>query len=371
MTADDASLGRHAPPASYDNPSANRLPDHLSLDEIVDAVRQSGYPFQGRVADLLEELLEAPYAATVQDEWSYVDTDTGTPRALDIRAQKFLWDFAQDLRIRPSIELLVECKQSVNPWLFFCRPSTVQLADFPRVSGLPSERVAIAARDGRETSFGVLKTIGLIDDPFVLLPDAPTAYSCARVRHSRGGRLEVSGDAWSDLFPPLTKAVNHLVEVLQPNAITRTFDVGLVIPIAVLDAPIIAMAPSRPDDSPAEFYLTPWVRLVRHELDEPGYSSQSPLLSCVDVVHYGYLPKYVKSLLHFADRFAAAVTRFEDVLVAGRGLVPTLSAGYRFEQLESLKDLSKQDRRLAQAAKVGRRAAELVIPFLRRPPYAK
>lgn len=363
LTAGDPTSGRRPPGASDDNPKENRLPPNLSLEEIVEATRSSGYPFQGRVADSLELLLDSPYTATVQDEWTYLDSESGTARALDIRAQKFLWDFAEDPHIRPSVELLVECKQSANPWLFFCRPSVVQMADFPRVGGLPSERIAIAATDGTETSFGVLKTIGLVDDPFVLMLEAPTAHSCARVHHTKGGKLEVTGDAWNAILPPLAKAVDHLIDVLQPTQTARTFDAGLVVPIAVLDAPMIAMAPSRPDDSPAEFYLTPWVRLVRHELDKPGYHSRSPLLSCIDVVHFGYLPRYVQELLRFANEFAGSAKKYGEVLGTGRGYVPSLSAGYHYQQLASTRGLPRQDRRLMQA---GNLAAQCVIPFLRR-----
>jgi hypothetical protein len=101
---------------NHENPPTNQIGPGLSEETVVSAVEESGYPLQVFVSDLLQEKYH------VEEEWSYLDRDSDGLRALDMRASMQLYDwkdFKEQPRVRPSLDLLIECKQSELPYVFF------------------------------------------------------------------------------------------------------------------------------------------------------------------------------------------------------------------------------------------------------------
>jgi len=83
--------------------------------DVLDAVGKSGYPLQNVVSDYLQ-------TATFRtvEEWSYLDKESGQLRTIDVKAEKPLFEYGKgDIRVRPSLVLLIECKQSQMPYVFF------------------------------------------------------------------------------------------------------------------------------------------------------------------------------------------------------------------------------------------------------------
>lgn len=350
------------------NPPANSLPNGLDARSLLDAVEESGYPLQAKASDIIGDAFDAPETAAIYEEWRYIDQDSGQPRALDIRASVGPLNHALDPRVEPFLELLVECKRSELPWVFFCRPGSGHTISTPRIAGLPSDTIAISGLDGFTTLLPALQVLGLISDPFVL-DAAPTATNFVRARR-KGKRLELSGDqAWSQVTLPLLKAAEHLISTATPPSTWRKFDARLVIPIAVLDAPMVTVTM---DGDESRMTHSPWIRVERFESLAASTFYRRPLLSMFDVVHIEYLTTYLSEVDRYGKKFAASVLSRQEVLAGARGIDQGLGHKVSFDpdRVRPPHQLDGVTRAAAIAADLGRDAARLVLPFLgrRRPP---
>src|SRR5512141_1401562 len=108
--------GTHTLEIAKDNPLSNCLNQGVTEEQVVAAVTKSGYPLQTFVGDLLRSrryVPEEPFY--VQEEWSYIDPDDRKLRSLDLLAELRLHGWNPQPRVRPSLSLLIECKQSTLP----------------------------------------------------------------------------------------------------------------------------------------------------------------------------------------------------------------------------------------------------------------
>ena len=97
------------------NPGSNKLGSGVTEKAVNEAVAKSGYPLQTIIARSLRG-----QEFGVNEEWSYIDRDTSDLRTLDIMAAKLFYDFeSEPTRVRPTLNLLIECKQSNLPFIFF------------------------------------------------------------------------------------------------------------------------------------------------------------------------------------------------------------------------------------------------------------
>jgi hypothetical protein len=86
-------------------------------------------PLQGIVAGKLLSL-----GFTVAEEWGYIDRDTRKHRAIDVCAWRTLpRDEAHG--ISPTVDLVLECKRSRHPLVFFKKVADFGVPDFPAISG--------------------------------------------------------------------------------------------------------------------------------------------------------------------------------------------------------------------------------------------
>ena len=139
------------------NPAGNKLSPGTDADQVLSAVRKSGYPLQTRVANLLRTDFH------LQEEWSYLDPDTRTLRTLDIVAENYFYDLETNgqPRTRPMLSLLIECKQSDLPYVFFAGSKTY-LRTFPVFAGLLHDVVSLSTNDSRSTwSCSIVQTLSL------------------------------------------------------------------------------------------------------------------------------------------------------------------------------------------------------------------
>lgn len=98
------------------NPNTNKLAAGVNEADVLGAITKSGYPLQNIVADYCEK-----GAFRTVEEWSYLDKDSGQLRTIDVKAEKPLFDSKEGakIRVRPGLVLLIECKQSQLPYVFF------------------------------------------------------------------------------------------------------------------------------------------------------------------------------------------------------------------------------------------------------------
>lgn len=295
------------------NPSSNQLNTGVTEALVLDAVHRSGYPLQTFIADLLREK-----QLGVQEEWSFIDKDSGDLRALDIHANMHLYDFKESPRVRPHLNLLIECKQSDLPYMFFKATGKTWLPDFPRIGGLRKDEIVISTDDDGSTyNHSIINALQLDKHDFHTLPVFCHTFSkCVR----KGKELELSGsDAYNGLVLPLTKAVQHLVHAERPGDTAAYFDAHLILGVGVVDAPMVSV--ELQNGSPV-LSMTPWVRVLRHEyVDSDGWWERNKM-RVIDVVHKDFFGQYLhECLVPFAVEFGRLVLKHSKEVSAGEAFV--------------------------------------------------
>lgn len=298
------------------NPESNRLPEGFQHDALVAAVEKSGFPVQTIVAHKLASTFPA-----IEEEWSYIDQDEDKQRAIDVYAYRSLED--EERVVSASLVLLVECKRSDTPYVFHLRNRAPPL-DFPALCGLPSTAMEIWIDNRTCTYRSAVEALGIVCEPFVA--DAfPVAYSFTRARLGSGKvKLSDDNETYPQLILPLIKASQHLERALKGSREQPRRFVSALVPVAVLDAPMIGAWYLNGEISLA---MAPWVRVIRHstELDRrQGVYRRTRF--AVDVVHKDFLDVYVNDhLMPFSDSFMARVHAHERELLEGKGEIHGLN----------------------------------------------
>jgi hypothetical protein len=334
-------------------PPYAKLPGGVSLEDVSKAIAHSGYPLQADVAHAIEQAVQSTYNVTLnlQEEWTYVDSESDQVRSLDTyAAMNFARRFDNQSRVElgegeapPSghshwlygsgLELLVECKQSEMPYVFFVRDdSPSERNDFPEVVGIPSTAIVLHHKEpeDEELSDFVFQMsahdiVGISDLPFFKGPGTYAGSISNLVR--RGKKVELTGEeAYRSLMLPLRKASRHLRGIYEPpDAFSDDwfYRIHIVVCLAVLRAPMLAS--SRHDD---EHKVEPiaWVRAWR--LDPQTSESSDASYRYMDVVHESFLPEYLKMALRDFEALARRLEQIGGVLFAGRGVNEDRLGGY-------------------------------------------
>ncbi|MDP9224407.1 MAG: hypothetical protein M3P18_11255 [Actinomycetota bacterium] len=300
------------------NPASNKLPEGIDEEAVATAIQLSGYPVQTQLAAMLRER-----DWYVQEEWSYDDLDT--LRAIDVVAELLLYEEVADQVVFPGVTLVIECKPSQMPYVFFSSSIEDVRISFPPVVGLHQDSIEIT-QDGElpgNYDYNVIEVLGLGEGAFVTTPRRCATFSkCVR----KGKRLELSGtEPYQGLVLPLLKAAAHFGRYQTPPDSFVYFHPRLALPIAVLAAPMISveMSPAGPS-----LTLTPWVRVYRHEAEadpETAEVNSRERLRALDVVHVDFFTEYLEEfVLPFAQSFGERAVRHGQVLAEGIGYAPDI-----------------------------------------------
>lgn len=300
-----------------DNPESNSLRAGVTADQVTDAVMKSGYPLQTIIAQRLQS-----YVQIIRDEWSYLDRESSQIRTTDISAEKWLFDIGSEDFLRPMLDLIIECKTSELPYVFFTTENKPYVRDFPYLAGLPRYEITAWTDDDRSTwSFPILDSLDLRSHPF-RSSDPPYCMSftnCVR----KGGGLALSGaESFHSLILPLVKAQQHFRVAVEPPKTARYFDFHRALAVGVLDAPMVSVRKVQGEN---ELSLTPWVRVVRHEsVDSPNFWMRDQLFA-VDVVHEGFFEKYLSEyVIPFAKQVATLALGHQQEIMSGSAFVSGL-----------------------------------------------
>jgi hypothetical protein len=292
------------------NTPENVLGAGINDQQVLDAVRKSGYPLQTIIASSLQMDFK------VQEEWSFVDDDCGKLRTLDIWASRRMFNLRNETQpfVRPTLDLLIECKQSDLPYVFFVSATQPQLREFPYFAGLAQDRIVIKTDDDPSTyTETILGALSLSEHPFVRDAAEPcmTFSKCVR----QGNKIELSGtDAFQKTVLPLMKALQYFKKQERPPTTARYFDCHIPLAIAVIDAPMIA---ARIQNNVTSLSLTPWVRIVRHEAVDPA-----PFYDRIQT--FGkYLQQHA---LPFALQFTPLAIKHHVELSTGKGFASGMNA---------------------------------------------
>ncbi len=303
--------------STSNNPATNKLTVGVSQEQIREAVSKSGYPLQTIVAANLRKEFQ------VQEEWSYIDPDSQSSRTIDILASKYLYDLSKDNpRIRPVLNLLVECKQSELPYVFFLSGGRFITREFPVIAGLFKDEIVLKTDDSKSSwVFPILFVLDLKKHPFISEgPECCATFSkCVR----KGNELELSGsDPFNSLVLPILKAIQHFKKAQSPPSTALYFDCHTVFGLAVLDAPMVGI---RITEKGEEMLFTPWVRVLRHESYESQDWLKRSTLYGIDILHRDFFPDYLrKHLSPFAEDFSSLALRHQEEIASGKGFASGL-----------------------------------------------
>ncbi|MFD8965887.1 hypothetical protein ACFV0C_12950 [Streptomyces sp. NPDC059568] len=300
------------------NPEGNSLKAGLTKELLTEAIEKSGHPLQSAIFELLSSEF------SVQQEWGFRDRITGDMRSCDLLATKTLASPpSEESRIRTSLAVLIECKQSDMPYVFFSPSTPPWRLVLPQVTGLRHDQVKISTDDSHSSwTFPVMKALEMTNDPFLNRVGFSIMSKCAR----KGSKLELSGtDAYSSVVMPLISAATHFSTSSAPIDTWHWFDVHLLYAVAVIDAPMIA---ARTTESGTELEFTPWGRIFRHEPEPPGsFMQYTGRTAAIDVVHKDFFREYLLShLIPFAAKFSERAIKHNQVLASGAGFAEGMGA---------------------------------------------
>lgn len=298
------------------NPSTNILTSGINEYRLNKAITSSGYPLQTIISNSLRKEF------SVLDEWSYIDRDTGELRTIDILAQLPMYDSVSHLHIRPKLTLIVECKQSELPYVFFLCPERPYNIEFPLLAGLGIDKIEVTTDDSASIwEFDPMNLLELDEHKFYKDPNYCSTFSkCVR----KGQEIELSGsEAYNNLILPLVKSLIHFKNAEKPIETFTYFDSFLTIGLGILNAPMVGVKITA---SGNENVMIPWVRVIRHEYVEDIKSWDKSKLYAIDVVHKDYFEKYLSNhVLPFAHDFASLALKHEKEISSGKGFISGLS----------------------------------------------
>lgn len=294
-----------------DNPPQNKLNAGINKRDIELAITKSGYPLQTIIANKLRNSFHC------QEEWSFIDSKTNEIRSLDIMAEKYLFDFSKEQpRVRPTLNLLIECKQSELPYIFFLSPDKLRTSEYPSISGLFHKQITISTNDDPSTwSLPVIHCLDLDQDIFLndSPPNSMTFSKCAR----SGKEIVLSGtDSYQGLTLPLIKSLQYFDKAETPPKTAYHFDAHLTFAVGIIDGPMIGVAVK---ETSHESEFLPWVRVFRHESYEHEDWFQRRKLFAIDIIHKDYFDTFInKHLLPFANKCAGLIIKHADKIAEGK-----------------------------------------------------
>lgn len=280
------------------------------MEQVESAITASGYPLQIDVGRTLASRF------SLDHEWSFQDRDSGEYRALDILASKKLYDLAEHPRLYPVANLMIECKQTKLPLVFFCPESGIPAADLPIIAGLPVSEIHVTTADTKSTSKVRVRRI-LTDSTHPFLRHNKFCYTFSKVKRT-GSKIELCGsDTYQSIVQPLVKSLIHLEKTRVPGRTWVYFTVDIAFAIVIVDGPMIFS-----QDGSLSF--EPWVRVYRHEhsavKDGPAYGRKFAL----DFVHRDFLDSYVDDhLLPFCTSIRERARKHHIEIAEGEAVVPT------------------------------------------------
>lgn len=308
-------IGQKSTPISFApaNPTTNVIPEWVDQATLISAIEKSGYPLQGVVA---EKLIAAGF--NIVEEWGFIDKDTEEHRSLDILASKLLT--SPDDAVIPRLVLLIECKRSVHPYVFFKSVSDPETPKFPVVSAVAANIEEAKGGVGSRMYLPapnqlILNLAGL---PFIQEPPRCASFSQAILN---GKKVLLSGEEpYNNIILPLIKSIRYKFQLdsamLDSDKPTPT----LVLCLCVLDTSMLLVeAPSKAADP----ILTPWIRVLRLEAKR-DQKHESHTYFGIDFVHGDALEWFTnEKLMPFAQEFARRAISLEKVWKKG-GTVTSL-----------------------------------------------
>jgi hypothetical protein len=307
----------------------NELPKYATVEKLRAAVLASGLPVQAKAASILR----ANFA--VDEEWAYVDRNSGAPRTLDMLATHGGWTLQRrgaQPRADPMVDVLIECKQSQAPYVFIRaefagRPTSAAAIRFPAIAGLRTEEIEISTDDtGSTWRTTVIQALGLERHAFLASPAPYSRYVSRALPIRNGEALDFGGsEAYSSTVEPLLSALAYFRRHVRPLGSFAYLHCHAAFAVCVLAAPMVLATPKEGGDVDIE--MAPWIRLMREVAAPQAHPFERSRRFVIDYVHIGYLETYLTDhLLPFAREFEKRGIARDSVIYTGRGFVSGMDA---------------------------------------------
>lgn len=206
--------------------------DRPTADEMLEAIRASGYLFENEVA---MEFEKAGYF--VMPNYNFEDQDTGESREVDILAANLKEVLKEDEELFTwlSTEVLASCKNNTNPFVFFTRnvqdESRPTSLDIP-INGIPFTWPSSIAEPGQNIRQQALSLLWEYDHRLTV--QRMSSQFCAIVAKKGGAELVAEhGGLYNQLVVPLIKAIEYEKNLKRSSTID-IFSVELFYPLIVL-----------------------------------------------------------------------------------------------------------------------------------------
>ena len=229
----------------------------------------------------------------------------------------------------PYVTLLIECKRSTHPHVFFKNVIDRDIPKFPKIAGITHKSVTLHEREGnRGCETSAAEVLGLVELPFIA--SGPPRCSAFARGVSNGEKVKLSGTVpFNSLILPLVKAIDHTSSMYTSDANAQRLYPILILAIGVLDAPMLVVEDPSNASEPA---MTPWTRVLRQEAYvEHRWINHRHYV--IDAVHIDFFDDFVSNhLMPFIDEFSARAKTQEAILFQG-GVVPNLNS-WRWDEIQ-------------------------------------
>ena len=324
----------------------NLLSKGIKIGDINNAIKKSGYPLQNKVVEIVKK-----YVPNINEEEGFIDKKTKEIRSIDISAYTWLFDYKdKQPKVRPNLNLLIECKQSELPYIFFLSENVKSIPNFPIFAGLHSNNIEITTDDDASTwNFSIHQLFELYKHKFISGDPlfCTTMSKCER----KGKLIKLSGfKAFSNLIFPLIGAMEFFVNEEKPPKTAQYFDSHIVIGLGVLDAPMIGVVVS---EKKHKINPIKWVRLAKHHPDRDTYFENKANIYGIDIVHKDFLEEYLeKHLLPFAKDYSKLAIKHAEVLASGKGFISGMGKD-SWKSIEKKLKPRTLDKKVKRVRKIG------------------
>jgi hypothetical protein len=215
--------------------------------EIMDAIEQSGYLMEQHIATRLEAL-----GFHIRTNVPFEDQDEHKSREIDLVAIDRV-AHNEKAKVSAFVELLVECKNNGNPFVFITRPKSARdKSESPQQFVYPrryQSKKDPGGGKGLPHRLDGFFHLGFDKLHYSYLRDEKAVQFCRIDR--KGGRWQANHDGLYDaLFLPIAKAVTvRLAEVPKPNQSEWAY-IWLLFPMVVVRGPLFVVDSGKPNPVP-------------------------------------------------------------------------------------------------------------------------
>ena len=278
-----------------------------SYTEIVDALKQSGYLMEQEVATQLEAL-----DFHVSTNMAFEDIEEGKSREIDVSAIKRV-AHNEEKKLSAFVEIIAECKNSTNPFVFIGRPKNQTDNWDP-----PQEFVFPRGKYSKQQK-GTAKNVGTIylEDPFFHLGFDKVHYDfVSETKAVQFCRVERKGKGWhanhgglyDSIFYPMVKAfIARKRQILRENRQSSEHCFWLFVPMVIISGDILYVDSMAANPQPEARTNVSFKREIKSEKLNGVYT--------VAFVNQKHLERYI------SDSLGPLVKRMTDLTMADADFV--------------------------------------------------